>query len=92
MSCKGTFEEEADLAAAVDCRQDREGLRQSEKHQAFQLISHTCIQLSATLRTLEVVVDLEVAGSVAAGCKQQVSGAYRSFLQQAAVRAGESGV
>ena len=43
-----------------------------------QLISHTCIPLKATLRTSEVAADLEVAGSVAAGCKQQASGADRS--------------
>ena len=47
-----------------------------------QLICQTCIQLSASFRTSEMVVDLKVASLVAAGCKQQVLSPHSSSSQQ----------
>ena len=40
------------------------------------MICQPCMLFSASLCTWKVVVDLQVAGLVAAGCKQQALGFY----------------
>ena len=70
-TCGHTSAEEASLAAGVDCRQRRTGFKRLKRSPA-QLIYQTCIQFSAMLRTLEVVVDLKVEGLVAAAdCRHE---------------------